>query len=157
MTVASNTPAVNVANRDEVPAKWFFGAQTWVHATAASTGGSLAVIEQVGSPGLQSPYHLHHNEDEAFFIIDGTLRFVSGEQSWQGSSGTWAYLPKGIPHGFEVVGEGEARFLLFLTPGGFESFVTELWEDAPSGPPDMEKVMKAAGNYGLDILGPLPS
>lgn len=152
----AEAPAMVIANRDEAKVKWFFGAQTWMHATADSTGGAMAVIEQIGVPGIGSPYHVHHNEDESFYVIEGTLRFVSGEKSWLAGPGTWAFLPRNIPHGFEIVGEAPARFLLLVTPGGFDSFVRELWEDASSGPPEMGKVMEAAGRYGLEILGPLP-
>lgn len=145
----------SITQRDDVPAKWFFGGQTWVHATADTTGGALGVIEQIGEPGSGSPYHQHHNEDEMFYVIEGSLRFVSGEKNWIAGPGSWAFLPREIPHGFEVTGDGPARYLLLSAPAGFEGFVQEFWQDAPA-PPDMPKVLEAATRYGLDILGPLP-
>jgi quercetin dioxygenase-like cupin family protein len=141
---------------DEAAEGWFFGGRTRVRASSETTGGILAVIEQVGDPGLGSPYHIHHNEDEQFYILEGQLRFVSGDQSWTAGPGTFAFLPRDIPHGFEVIGDTPARFLLMVTPGGFDAFVAELTEAAPA-PPDMPKVMEAAGRYGLEILGPLPA
>ena len=151
----STALALSVTPRDSVPAKWFFGAQSWLRATTDSTGGALAVLEQIAAPGTGSPYHMHHNEDEMFYVIEGSVRFVSGERSWIAGPGTWAFLPRDIPHGFEVAGDGPARYLLLTAPAGFDGFVQELWKDAPA-PPDMAKVMEAAGRYGLDILGPLP-
>lgn len=147
--------ALSVTPRDSVPAKWFFGGRTWLHATAESSGGQISVLEQIGDPGSGSPYHMHHNEDEMFYVIEGSVRFVSGERSWIAGPGTWAFLPREIPHGFEVAGEGPARYLLMTTPGGFDGFVQEFWTDAPAAP-DMPRVLDAAARYGIDILGPLP-
>ncbi|MCA9859006.1 MAG: cupin domain-containing protein [Thermomicrobiales bacterium] len=151
--VAPLVPSAN--NRDDVPAKWFFGAQTWLHATTDSTGGAITTLEQIGDPGSGSPYHLHHNEDEMFYVIDGSVRFVSGDERWVAGPGTWVFLPREIPHGFEVAGNGPARYLLLTTPSGFDGFVQEFWTDAPA-PPDLPKIMEAAERYGIDILGPLP-
>lgn len=152
-TSVSVDPMVSSLEADQM--KWFFGGKTWLRATADSTSGAYGMIEQVGAPGIGSPYHVHHNEDESFYVIEGSVRFVSGDQSWIGGPGSLVFLPRDVPHGFEVYGETEARFLLWTNPGGFEAFVQEFWEDAPA-PPDMEKIMEAAARYGLEILGPLP-
>jgi quercetin dioxygenase-like cupin family protein len=136
---------------------WFFGGETWIRATAKQTGGAIGVLEQIMPPGTGSPYHVHRNEDEEFYVIDGQIRFFSGDESWLAGPGGFAFLPRGIPHGFRVEGDAPARFLLLATPGGFESFVEELWEPTPpAGPPDMEKVMQAAAKYQVELLGPLP-
>jgi quercetin dioxygenase-like cupin family protein len=145
-----------IQSREEAGDAWFFGGQTWIRAASETTRGQFGLIEQICNPGLNSPYHVHHNEDEEFYIIEGQLRFVSGDRSWVAGPGTFAFLPRDVPHGFEVVGDEPARFLLMVTPGGFEQFVADLSEPAPA-PPDMAKVMAAAAQYGLDILGPLPS
>lgn len=145
-----------IQSREDAGEAWFFGGRTWIRATAESTGGGLGIVEQILDPGGGSPYHIHHNEDEEFYILEGQLRFVSGDRSWVAGPGSFAFLPRNIPHGFEVVGDGPAHFLLMATPGGFEQFVSELSEAAPA-PPDMPKVMEAAGRYGLEILGPLPA
>ncbi|MBX3069200.1 MAG: cupin domain-containing protein [Thermomicrobiales bacterium] len=134
---------------------WFFGGRTRIRATANDTNGQLSVIEQVGDPGTGSPYHVHRDDDEQFYILEGEVRFVSGDQSWIGGPGTFAFLPRDVPHGFEVVGSSAARYVLMTTPGGFDSFVAEFSTDQP-GPPDLPKVMEAAARYGLEILGPLP-
>lgn len=140
---------------DDAPRGWFFGGEAKMRTTSEETGGQLAIIEQYCAPGLASPYHVHHNEDEEFYIIEGQLRFVSEGKSWVGGPGTFAFLPRNIPHGFEIVGETPARFLLMVTPGGFENFAMELWTSEPA-PPDMGKVMEATPRYGLEIFGPLP-
>lgn len=144
-----------IQDRTAASEAWFFGGRTWVRITSQETGGQMGVIEQVCEPGVASPFHVHHNEDEQFYIIEGSLRFVSDGESWTAGPGTIAFLPRNVPHAFEVVGDVPARFLLMVTPGGFEEFVAELSEPAP-GPPDMAKVMAITPRFGLEILGPIP-
>jgi quercetin dioxygenase-like cupin family protein len=142
---------------DENRARWFLGSRVWLRAAAAQTGGALGLIEQLVPPGLGSPYHVHHQEDEAFYVLAGEIRFFSRGSSWVLGPGGFAFLPRGIPHGFRTEGDVPSRSLLLAAPGGFEGFVAELSsEEPPAGPPDMGALMAAAGRYGLEILGPLP-
>jgi quercetin dioxygenase-like cupin family protein len=160
MTVETSFPLTSGPFVDALAADdatWFLGARTWLRATASQTGGAFGLVEQVIEPGFASPYHVHRNEDEAFYVIEGEVRFVSEGQSWFAGAGGFAFLPRNIPHGFRVEGDVPARVLLLVTPGGFEGFVAELSEPAPpAGPPDMGKLMQAAASYSIDILGPLP-
>jgi quercetin dioxygenase-like cupin family protein len=142
---------------DEQEARWFLGCRVWQRATAAQTGGGLGLIEQVVPPGFGSPYHVHHREDEAFYVLEGAIRFFSEGRSWVLEAGGFAFLPRGIPHGFRTEGDVASRSLLLATPGGFEGFVAELSStEPPAGPPDMDALMAAATRYGLEIFGPLP-
>jgi quercetin dioxygenase-like cupin family protein len=152
-SVTKRVPVVTLS--EDVPAKFCFGGTAKLFATAESTAGAFSMIEQTGEPGVGSPYHLHHADDEAMYVLEGTLRFVSEGQSWEAGPGSWAYLPKEVPHGFEVVGNTTARFLLLTTPAGFDGFVQELSEDEPSIP-DYPAMIDTAKRYGMDILGPLP-
>jgi quercetin dioxygenase-like cupin family protein len=141
----------------EQAARWFLGGRVWRRASSAQTGGTMGVIEQIMGPGLGSPYHVHHNEDESFYILEGETRFFSGGKTWVLGPGGFAFLPRGIAHGFRTEGDVPCRSLLLVTPGGFEDFVAELSSvEPPAGPPDMEALMAAAKRHGLDILGPLP-
>jgi ketosteroid isomerase-like protein/quercetin dioxygenase-like cupin family protein len=137
----------------------FFGSPTVVHATGDTTDGRFCLAEHVTMPpGLTSPYHRHHNEDEAFYVLDGHVRFVADGEWLDGLPGTWVYGPRGIPHGFKVVGTRPARMLLMCAPAGFEKFMLELCAplDAEPAPPDMATLAAAAARFALDILGPLP-
>jgi quercetin dioxygenase-like cupin family protein len=142
----------------------FFGGLTWVKATGTQTGGAFALIEQLMPPGVESPWHRHHNEDESFYVVEGEVLFIVGEEQQRITArpGTLVFGPREIPHGFRVQGSSPARMLIEATPAGFEHFVLALAEPAPAsgfppaGPPDMEKVMAAAARANLEILGPLP-
>jgi len=137
----------------------FFGSPTVMHATGASTGGHFLLLEALSMPpGLASPYHVHHNEDEAFYVLEGTLAILCGDTWHMAGPGSWVYGPREIPHGFRVMGTSPARMLLQCAPAGFERFVRELSlaVDAVPSPPDMALLVAAAAKYGIDILGPLP-
>jgi uncharacterized protein (TIGR02246 family) len=137
----------------------FFGAPTVLHATGDATDSRFCLLESVSMPpGLASPYHTHHNEDEAFYVIDGNIAFVCDGQWLNAGPGTWVFGPRDIPHGFKVAGSTPARMLLMCSPAGFEKFVLELCApiDAVPAPPDMRKLMDAAARFNIDIHGPLP-
>jgi quercetin dioxygenase-like cupin family protein len=141
----------------ESDARWFLGCRVWPRATSEQTNGALGVIDQIVPPGLGSPYHVHHREDESFYVLEGEIRFFCGAQSWVLGAGGFAFLPRGIPHGFRTEGDTPSRSLLIATPGGFEAFVAEIGTvEPPAGPPDMAALIAAASRHGVDILGPLP-
>jgi len=156
------TVQVRAIARDAGEALWFVGTRTWVTATAAQTAGAYGLIEHVAPPGAGSPWHLHHAEDESFYVVEGTMTIFIGDERISAGPGTYVFGPRGIPHGFRVEGDQPARYLVLATPGGFEEFVLELAEPAtgpgfPSHePPDMEKVIQAAAARQIEILGPLP-
>jgi quercetin dioxygenase-like cupin family protein len=154
--------SIYTLGRNEGPALWFLNTLTLVKATAKQTGNAFGLIEHLAPVGAGSPYHVHRAEDETFYVLDGELQFISGEQRFTGGPGSFVFLPRNIPHGFRVVGASPARMLILVTPGGFEQFVMEMSEPAstltlptPSAP-DMEKLMILAGKYRIEILGPLP-
>jgi uncharacterized protein (TIGR02246 family) len=137
----------------------FFGSPTVLHATGETTDGRFCLMEHVTMPpGLASPYHRHHNEDEAFYVLDGHVRFVCDGEWMDAGPGTWVYGPREIPHGFKVMSAQPARMLLMCAPAGFEKFALELCApvDAVPAPPDMAKLVAAASRFSVDILGPLP-
>jgi len=149
-------------DRDAGETLWFFGGCTWLKATSEQTGGAYGLVEQLMPPGSGSPWHLHHAEDESFYVLEGTMTFLVGDERITAGPGTYVFGPRGIPHGFRVEGDSPARMLLMATPAGFEEFVLALGERAtapgfpPATPPDMAKIMAAASARQVEILGPLP-
>lgn len=156
-TLVDVTVGPYLATLEETDPQWFLGSQVWLRARAVQTGGALGLVEQLVPPGFGSPYHIHRNEDESFYVLEGQTRFFTGGQSFVLGAGGFAFLPRGIAHGFRTEGETASRSLLLATPGGFVDFVAELSSStAPAGPPDMGALMAAAARYGIEILGPLP-
>ena len=119
--------------------------------TAAETGGSVGVWEEIVAPGWGPPLHVHNGEDEMFHVLEGRIRIWCGEETLEVTAGTTAVLPRGVRHRFENVGETVARILVAVTPGGFETFFL----DAEALPDQSEAaVLKLAKNYRLDLLPP---
>jgi quercetin dioxygenase-like cupin family protein len=62
--------------REEAEALWFMGIPTCVLATAEQTGGAFGLIEHVIPAGDESPWHVHHAEDESFYVVEGQMTFL---------------------------------------------------------------------------------
>ena len=148
--------------REEGQAVWFLGAFLIVKATDEQTGGAFGLIDHVLPVGWASPYHVHRNEEESFFVVEGELTFYVGDERVKAGPGSFVYGPRELPHGFAVEGNAPARMLLLNTPAGFEGFPVEVGEPAkeltlpPAEPPDLERLAKIAATYDIEILGPLP-
>jgi quercetin dioxygenase-like cupin family protein len=142
-------------NTSAEPPIYFLGLPTVLRATSETTNGAFGLVEQTMPPGFASPYHTHHREDEAFYVLEGEMAFVCGGAWTVARAGTYVFGPREIPHGFKVLGDAPARMLLLCAPGGFAQFVVEMSEPTPA-PPDMAKLMMLAAKYDVEILGPLP-
>lgn len=142
--------------------RWFLGSQAWIRVGTEQSSGSVAIIEQLILPG-DSPWHVHHTQDEGFYVIDGSLTVIVGEQRWTLGPGDYAFGPRNIPHGFRVEGETPTRLLLVCTPAaGFDRFIYQASQPAtaPGFPPpqpfDEVRLARLAAEAGNEVLGPLP-
>ena len=151
----------------EGEARWWFGGLATIKATKEQTGGRYTLVEILAPDGFASPLHVHHTEDEAFWILEGEMTFYVGDQTIKAHpAGSFLFGPKEVPHAFKV-DSGPARLLFVLSPGGFEGLVRDMGEPAkelsippaPEAPPDeaeMERMAAIAARYGNEILGPPP-
>ena len=114
MTLKVETPYVLAEGEGE--ALWFSGGLLTYKAT-----GQLAIAEVLAPHGTGSPKHLHHYEDEAWYVIDGELTFLLGGAQRLAGAGSFVFGPCGVEHRFEVTSP-MARFLILVTPAGFEDF-----------------------------------
>lgn len=147
----------------EGPAFWFLNGLYIVKATTESTGGAFSMVYEVNPPGHATPYHLHHVEDEAFYVLDGEFTFICDGKKTVLGPGGYIFLPRGIPHGIRVSGSTPSTMLILATPGtGFVGMMQEMAVSATErklpvpSPPDMEKLNRLCAKYQIDILGPLP-
>ena len=155
---SSNEPYL--LTREEGQAVWFLGTLMLFKATGQDNAQTFSLIEQVLPPGFAPPLHVHHAEDEAFYILEGELTFVCGERRWHADTGAFIFLPREIAHGFLVEGSQPARLLQFTVPAGLEQFHAEMGEPAqsltipPPTPPDLAKMQALAATYHFEIVGP---
>jgi quercetin dioxygenase-like cupin family protein len=149
-----------VLSREEGTSVWFLGTLMTVKASGETTSNGFGLIEQVLPPGFAPPPHIHHNEDEAFYLLEGNITFQCGDQTFNATAGSFVYLPRGIVHGFTVAADQPARLLQINTPAGLEHFFVEMGESAPAltlpppAPPDVEKLLRLASKYHFEIQGP---
>jgi quercetin dioxygenase-like cupin family protein len=148
-------------SENEGAAYWFLNTLSTVEATVASTGGAFSLVHSVSPGGHATPYHRHHDEDEAFYVLDGDYTFfLDGKKTVVGPGG-YIFLPHGIPHGIRVNGSKPATMLI-LAGAGFVGMMEEMSEPAKERvlpvpmEPDMEKLTRLCTKYKIDILGPLP-
>ena len=90
-----------------------------------------------GSPKTQ----LHKRENKAIWVIEGKLEVAVGKATFRAGAGTFVHLPRGIPHAFQNVSAGPARFLTLIVPAGLERFFEEVGKpesDVSSPPPSEE-------------------
>ncbi|MBC8077693.1 MAG: quercetin 2,3-dioxygenase, partial [Chloroflexales bacterium] len=139
------------------------GTLVTVKATQAQTGGAFGLIEQLLPPGFAPPLHVHHGEDEAFYVLEGEITFTCGEEHFVAQAGSFVFLPRDIPHTFLVSEERPARLLQLTAPAGFEQFHVDMGEPAtnrtlpPPTAPDMARLLALAPSYQFEVVGPPPN
>lgn len=128
--------------------------------SAQETGGAYELMYFVVPPGHGAPMHVHQNEDECAYTIDGEIQGFVGDRVVHTPAGTAIHLPRGVPHGFRNTGTKQARFLMWVTPGRLEGFYESCqspWDCTCETSPkltDQEMVGMAqiAAQYGIQIL-----
>jgi len=146
----------------EGEALWFLGFLATIKAGAEGTGGRVAVIHHFGPQDSGSPLHVHHRENEWFYVLEGELTVWVDGQVIRAPAGSFVFGPQDTPHTFTVSSPEGARFLLVTEPAGLEGFMRSCAEPAkaltlpppPDQPPDAERLTALAAQYGIDILGP---
>ena len=148
--------------KDEGPALWSVGLLVRLKATGEQTGGAFVLTDEVCPPGYATFLHVHHLEDEAFYVLEGNFTIFCGDKRVESGPGTFVYGPRDVPHGFRVEGPDPARLLIWSTPSGVEHALTELGEpvtalNVPTVTPSEQEVeFVFPARYQIEVLGPLP-
>jgi mannose-6-phosphate isomerase-like protein (cupin superfamily) len=161
VTPTTTSAVATTLQAGEGEALWAFGVLATIKASGDTTAGRVAVIEHLAPEGAGAPLHVHHREDEWFYVIDGSVTFWVGGDVFEAGAGAFVYGPRDVPHTFMVSSE-QARFLLVTEPAGFEDFMRAMGQPAgaltvppPAAPPaDITPLIAAAAGYGIEILGP---
>jgi quercetin dioxygenase-like cupin family protein len=151
----------------EGEALWWLGMLATIKATGEQTGGRYSLVEVLAPDGYGSVLHVHHQEDEGFYILEGELTFYVGEETIKARHGSYLFGSRDVPHAF-TVDSGPAKLLFVFSPAGLEGLIREMGEPARSltVPPqldeepdeaEMERMVAIAARYGAEILGPPPN
>ena len=142
-------------------ARWWFAGLAVIKAGAADTNGQLTVVEVTEPPNAQAPLHVHHREDEAFYVLEGSVTiYVGDEPAVEAGPGDFAFGPRDVPHRYTIGPDG-CRMLFICTPAGFEDLVIEMSRPAESlalppastQEPDWEHVASVATANQCELLG----
>ena len=133
--------------------------------TGAESHGSCFIIEGTVAPGGGPPPHLHHFEDETFYMLEGSLTFQAGGQTIHAKPGDFIRIPRGTVHSIKNEGTGPGRALVIMSPAGptglqqfFEESFHPTTDRNATPPPISEEIVKrmiaAAARNGMEFVKP---
>jgi quercetin dioxygenase-like cupin family protein len=145
------------------PATWAMGSLFERLVTHRESGSlDLALVTQ--PPGTATPLHRHSNEAEAFYLLDGTMTYRAGDETFHLAAGDFIYLPRNVPHAFRVTGTSPIRFLGVVDPGGLFDFYDEVGipaaerrlpgDDGQSLEIEIPRWNEISPRYGVSVIGP---
>jgi quercetin dioxygenase-like cupin family protein len=123
-------------------------------ATGAMTGGGLDLSEVTADPGAGPPEHIHHLNDEAFYVLEGTFEFKVGGRRFLAPAGTFVFVPRGEAHAWANAGDQPARLILLFTPGDLQRFFVELEPLMRAEPNDVERIQALSEQFLVEMVGP---
>jgi quercetin dioxygenase-like cupin family protein len=143
---------------------WFLDTLVSIRVSQNDGSDKISILEHHAWQNDSPPMHIHKNEDEIFFVLEGAFRFVIKDKEHQLKSGDVILAPKGIPHSYCIESINGGRWLTITNHGDFESFVKKMGRTAeqiklppPSGIPSMEaveKLTRTAKEFYIEIVGP---
>jgi quercetin dioxygenase-like cupin family protein len=157
-TTTTTTTLIRTAEEGE--ATWFFNALMTTKASTAETAGAYSLTEHLVTAASNPQVHVQTEEDEAFYVLDGKIRFTVDGESVVASPGTFAFVARGAAHTFEVL-TPTARMLVICSgkpADNLESFFLAMGTPATErvlpvpGPPDEQKLAAECARTSIDLL-----
>jgi uncharacterized cupin superfamily protein len=151
-----------LSGRVESNSLWFMNGLVTIQLAKGDNSDGISIIEHLLPGGFGPPLHIHHHEDESFYILEGEFRFKLGDRVSQAKPGDTIYLPKGVPHGFRVLSPSGGRSLT-ITRGGFEDMLrlasvpataARLPEQVAPTPEVQARLAALCSENGIDLIGP---
>ena len=144
------------------PAYWGPGDHYTFLVTGKESGGAYFAMEALVPPGGGPPPHIHTREDETFYLLEGEIEFLLGDELILAGAGDFVNVPRGTVHRFRNTGTQTARLVLTFTPAGIERWFEETLESAPNEvradevPDNAQEVAaryeEAAPRYGIEFV-----
>jgi len=142
-------------------ARGWFGGLAVIKLAGKDTAGQFSLLEMLYPPNYEVPLHVHHREEAVYYVLEGEMTVHIGSDTSIGGPGSVIDIPNDTPHRFTVTSPGPVKYLLRLSPAGFESFIIRASEPARSLTlpppldvlPDFEKLNAImAEEYGTESL-----
>ncbi len=136
---------------------WVLG----VFVTLKAQSDDVSFYEGIIPPEGGPPPNIHYQQDEAYYVVEGTFSLLSGDETIEAGPGSFAWIPRGTVHTFKNIGESTGKLLITSTfPGSHERFFRDVGIPVsnmatfqpPDGPPDMEKVLASAERNDIHFV-----
>lgn len=152
---------VAVADPGESRFRFSTSQQAWLSPcklTGEDSGGTISALELHALPQTGPFLHVHHREDEWYYVLAGDFLFKVGDEGHKMPVGASIWLPRGIPHVWANTSTQEGKLILVCQPGGFEKFFEEMGSEMEKGPMDSagatRKMKEVMAKWGMELLGP---
>ena len=124
-----------------------------VKISGTDTDGDLAIFEQTSiSPGKGTPLHIHHFQDEVFYVIDGKYKFQVGDDKYDLATGDSIFLPRKVPHAWTQVSQKGKMIVSFQPAGKLENFFVTM--AALDHEPTKDEIAKIFEDNEMQVVGP---
>ena len=151
MTTSKSAVAAYALGADDGERLRFGDVEVVVKASADTTDGAFTIFEE--NEPEDTRLHVHENEDELFYVLEGEHVFQVGDQEFRAGPGGLVFAPRGVPHAQRRVVPRTGRILVLASPAGFEGFFRELAEADRAGVIGPDSYASASKNYGITWLG----
>lgn len=150
--VKGDRPVVRILGSGEAEQEYNArGSRMFFKALAAQDDGDLSLMERTLPPGgRRPPPHRHTNCTEAYFVLDGLVTVMAGEEQLSVGPEGFVLIPRGTAHTFGNGGDEEARLLVIHAPAmdAYFAELHELWNRGQAPTPDEERALMA--RYGME-------
>ena len=132
------------------------GGEIEFKARVEQTGGVVTAFESFPAPGEGPPLHIHQEDNEVIYFLDGEFRMKVDDVVRNAPAGSFVFIPKGVPHTWQSVGDVPGRLLVIFVPGtaGMEQFFERFAAHAAGDPSAAEAFVALGKAAGMMVVGP---
>lgn len=149
-----------VLDADQGRKLWVMGYPYVIKVSGDETDGQFALVDITAGPNSGTPLHIHHAEDEMFYILRGAMTFHADGEETVAGPGSFVYIPRGMVHGWWNRSDAEVQMLSAVTPAGFEQFFVAIGTPAdaahptppPVDPAAVAKIGQMAPHYNMEVI-----
>jgi quercetin dioxygenase-like cupin family protein len=144
---------IQLASGEGTPVRNPVGGHITIKVRSEQSNGTLGAFETVTAPGEGPPLHVHPEMDEVLYILEGRFRFKLEDDFAEAAPGAFVFIPRGVVHTWQCIGEGPGRFLVIVTPAGFERFF-ERFEEVAEAMDRHDAFRNLGREVGMEVVGP---